>query len=806
MDPTFGQPFVPSPGEEPHAPLAQIAEHTAAAMFIKDLDGRYRFVNRAFQRMTGLPLERIVGRFDEELFPASAPDFHRTDRRAIDGRRAVEFEVQLETAEGSRTYLTHKFPLLDARGEPCALCGIATDITDRKRSEQALRAAALAVSSARGEQVFGELVRYLAEILQVDVAMIAAHVEGDSTRLRTLATILDGRILAPFEYPLEGSPCRDVVGQEFRFVGSGVHEAFRPGTLFAAKGMDSYAALPLNDPSGRPLGLIAAMDRRPMRDRSLAEAMLKIFAVRATAEIERTRAEAALRASEASYRAIFEASEDAILLHDWDSGAFVDANPKACRTYGYSVEEFRGLTVADVSAGTPPYTMEDAARWLAKAKAGDPVTFEWRRRNRDGSLHWDDVCLKAVEIAGTRRIMASTRDITARKSAEAQLRQAQKMEAIGHLAGGIAHDFNNLLASIIGYVTLAAERSAGTDPKLASYLEEASASCARARDLIRQLLTFSRGGRGSARPLALPALVRESVRLLRASFPSTIDLRTELDDAAPRVRLDPVQFDQVLMNLAINARDAMRGCGELLIAVRHRWSPSTPCASCRLDVEGEVVELCVADSGSGIAQDVHERMFEPFFTTKPVGQGSGMGLAIVHGIVHEHGGHILVDGAPGSGTVVRVLLPALDDTDARSDSHATSRSHALPQARFAGRVAVIDDEPGVARFMQELLAHFGVAAVAFHHARAALDAIATGDAFDLVVSDQTMPGMTGLEFAAAVRALPNPPPVAIYTGYGEGLATDDLERVGATALLRKPIEPAVLVDLLARVLRAAAPA
>jgi PAS domain S-box-containing protein len=379
-----------------------------------------------------------------------------------------------------------------------------------------LRAAALAVSSARGEQVFDELVRYLAEILRVDVAMIAVYVDADPSRMRTLATMLDGRMLARYEYALAGSPCRHVVGNEFRFVPSGIRDEFRPGTIFAATGMDSYAALPLNDGSGRPLGLIVAMDRRPMHDPSLAEAMLKIFAVRATAEIERMRAEAALRTSEASYRAIFEASEDAILLHDWDTGAFVDANPKACRTYGYSVEEFRGLTVTDVSAGTPPYTAEDAARWLEKAKAGEPVTFEWRRRNRDGSLHWDDVCLKAVEIAGTRRVMASTRDITARKSAEAQLRQAQKMEAIGHLAGGIAHDFNNLLASIMGYVTLAAERSAGADGTLASYLEEASASCARAKASAKAP-TSRRGSTGSSPTRSSIRIARRSVVPTRSS-------------------------------------------------------------------------------------------------------------------------------------------------------------------------------------------------------------------------------------------------------------------------------------------------
>src|SRR5215831_5282648 len=408
------------------AQLQQIADHTLAAIFVKGLDGRYLFVNREFERLKGIPPEAIVGRHDGELFPSNAGALRHNDLRVIEERRAIDFEETVETEQGRRIYLSHKFPLFDAGGHAYAVCGIATDITHRKRSEDALRAAALAVSSAEGEQVFGELARYLAEVLDVDVAVIAVYSNEERTRMRTLAARLDGKPLSNFGYELEGSPCRAVAGRAFRFVGAGVNPEFPPGTLFSAKGMDSYAALPLNDSSGRPLGLIAAMDREPMRDPALAEAMLKIFAIRAVAEIERARAETALRESEASYRAIFEASEDPIFVHDWITGAILDVSPKADQVFGYSVDALRRMRIADLSANEPPYTAAEAQQWIEKAKAGSPVRFEWRARHRDGHLMWHEVRLKRAMIAGQQRILAFIHDITASRSAEDALRASEE--------------------------------------------------------------------------------------------------------------------------------------------------------------------------------------------------------------------------------------------------------------------------------------------------------------------------------------------------------------------------------------------
>ena len=311
------------------------------------------------------------------------------------------------------------------------------------------------------------------------------------------------------------------------------------------------------------------------------------------------------------------------------------------------------------------------------------------------------------------------------------------------------------------------------------------------------MLTFSRGRRGEPRSLALAPLIRESVKLLRSSLPATVALETDLSDDAPPVLLDPVQLEQVLMNLAINARDAMRSSGEIRMAMRVVGRTTEVCTSCRKTFEGDMVELSVSDNGPGIAAAVQERMFEPFYTTKDVGQGSGMGLSTVHGIVHEHGGHVVVEKVPGAGARFRVLLPALRSEE-RGDAlpRSSTRGAVLPRASLAGRVAVIDDETSVATFMNDLLAHWGLEVTTFVDARAALDAIAGGAAFDLVITDQTMPGMTGMEFARAARALRAALPIVLYTGYDEGLTPANVARVGVAALVRKPIEPSLLLAVL----------
>jgi len=793
---------------ESEARLQQILDNATSVVFAKDCDGRYLFANREFERIVGAPAARVVGRRDDELFPpAVAARFRHNDLRVLMERRAIEFEETTQVDGRDRTFLSAKFPLLNADGLAYAVCGMATDITERKRIEDALRSAALAVSTNEGEALFRELVRYLAEILDVDGAFVATPSPSDPGQLSMRALCMNDAVRENFSYPLADSPCETVVGREFRIYPSRLTDTFPMDLLIREQRLESYAGYPLTDSHGAPLGLIFVMSRRPLERAEFIESVLKIFAVRASAELERLHAETALRASEANYREIFEASEDAIFVHDWDTGAIVDVNSAACRAYGYTHAEFLQMTPSSLGSGVPPYTDKLAYEMLERTKREGVVRFEWHRRNKDGSLHWDEVCLKSAKIGGRPRVLSVTQEITERKDAEqrrvrleAQLRQAQKMEAIGQLTGGIAHDFNNLLTSIMGYIVLATERQAGLgDGRLGGYLAEAHRSCERARDLIQQMLMFSRGQRGSPRPMAIAPAIRAALPLLESSLPLQMRIDARLDADCPAARVDPLQLEQVLLNLCINARDATDSAGTIELAAGRRRIDGGVCASCRRDVDGEFVEITVADHGPGMTREVAERIFEPFFSTKEARKGSGMGLAMVHGIVHEHGGHLILDTQPGAGTRFQLLLPALP-ADAAATQSAASGPGAAAAARpaFAGSVLVVDDETTVGEFMRELLASWGLEAACVARPQEALDAVAREPGrYDLVITDQSMPRMTGLELARALAGTRPELPVILYTGYSDDLDDADLAAAGIRTLLRKPVEPAALARALA---------
>jgi PAS domain S-box-containing protein len=452
---------------------------------------------------------------------------------------------------------------------------------------------------------------------------------------------------------------------------------------------------------------------------------------------------------------------------------------------------------------------EDRARFDTALRdhfeAGTPRSeWEYRVRQPDGQWRWllsRGRCLRHA-TGEPYRFVGSTTDITAEKRAqtdkenlEAQLRQSQKMEAIGTLAGGIAHDFNNILGAILGYGELAHQHST-EGSALRRYLDNVLHAAGRAKSLVDRILVFSRSGLGERVPVHVQAITEETLELFAASLPAGIRLEQNLmaDNAA--VIGDATQLHQVVMNLCTNALHAMEHGGVLGVVLR-RIDLSEPRTLSRGTLApGPHLQLTVSDTGNGIAPHVFERMFDPFFTTKGVGEGTGLGLSVVHGIVTDLGGAIEVSTKAGCGTTFEIWLPIRGETDDSSDEQARE----LPRGHGAV-VMIVDDEPALVALAEEMLAEFGYEPVGFNSSVSALRTFRDDPKrFDLILTDEAMPDLVGTEFARQVRQLSPAIPIVLMSGYGGSQLVQRAAAVGINEVLRKPLQRRDLAESLARVL------
>jgi PAS domain S-box-containing protein len=400
-------------------------------------------------------------------------------------------------------------------------------------------------------------------------------------------------------------------------------------------------------------------------------------------------------------------------------------------------------------------------------------------------------------IAVGQDITEQRRAIQERENLQIQLQQAQKMEAIGQLTGGIAHDFNNILASIIGYTELALERYVDENAgKLRSYLKEVHLAGMRAKDLIAQMLAFSRSKHGEYITLNITPLINETIKLLRPTIPASIDLQFNKNLDIHNVHADPVQLQQILMNLCINARDAIKTHGKITVSVKEDHVQNRICDSCHQMFSGHYLTLSVADTGHGIPQDLMGRIFEPFLTTKDVGAGTGMGLSMVHGIVHNHNGHILVKSKENVGTEFRILIPLTGAVDETVDEEA-----AYNQNRSA-HILVVDDEESVSRFIQALLDTQGHRVTIKSNSTQALEYFQQhADQIDMIFTDQTMPGVSGLELAEQVLEIRPEMPIILATGYSHQVNEQMAKEAGIKAFLKKPFDTQLLIDTVTELLK-----
>jgi PAS domain S-box-containing protein len=493
-------------------------------------------------------------------------------------------------------------------------------------------------------------------------------------------------------------------------------------------------------------------------------------------------------------RTAVEQAFDAVLITDPD-GRIEYVNPAFETISGHPMTEVVGQTPRFLQSGEHPGEFyRDLRETMA---AGRPWRGRIINRRKDGGLFHVETTISPARDPDGRlaHFVSIQRDITHEVALERELRQSQKMEAIGALAGGIAHDFNNILFPILGYTEMTLDELSDNDPARENLLEIHRA-VNRARDLIGQILTFSRMDARERRPIRLTPIIKESLKLLRASIPTTIAIETHIPAETPPVMADPTRIQQVLINLCTNAYHAMRDRGgRLTIRLEERRAERDDGAPAGLP-PGKRVRLSVSDTGVGMAPDVVEKIFDPYFTTRQPGDGTGMGLAMVHGIVKDLDGEITVHSQPGAGTTFRVWLPAVDSAPSPEDD---------PPAPFvdggAEHILLVDDEAAISEMIRLVLTRLGYTVSAFTHPDEALAAFHEAPTLvDLLITDMTMPGRTGLDLARRVRRRRPDLPVIICTGYADAISTESAAADGVDELLVKPVGKDELAAAVRRVL------
>lgn len=502
-------------------------------------------------------------------------------------------------------------------------------------------------------------------------------------------------------------------------------------------------------------------------------------------------------AIEQRLQATVESSPSGLLMTD-GTGVIMLVNREIERLSGYSRNELIGQSVdLLVPLRSRPQHPKFRASFQnhpeSRAMGGGRELFAQRK---DGTEVPVEIGLNPLHTDQGLYVIASVVDISARLAAqgerrrlEERLRESQKLEALGTLAGGVAHDFNNILAAIMGFAELARESSADR-PQVMADLEELLRNAGRGKELIQRILRFSRRQDEERVPLDLTHTVNETVRLLRATLPATIDIQVQIHGKPPRVLANATSVQQVLLNLANNSAHAMPTGGRIRIELETRYLRDRAVRMHPGLHEGNYIVLAVKDNGAGMSNEVRARVFEPFFTTKPAGEGSGLGLSLVHGIVHDHGGAMDLNSVQGRGTAVTCLFPA---ADVLADETVVVEAVAESGGAAGRRVLLVDDEPSLAVAGERRLKGMGYRATGVTSPERALELISrAGAGYDLLITDLTMPGMTGIELARRVRVLDPRLPIILLSGYPPETPDDQLASLGIVCTLMKPVTAAEL--------------
>ncbi len=786
-----------------------VVENIREVLYRLDAEGRITYFNPAWSRLTGFPLEEAIGRPFIEFVHPDDRERHLGDfkRAMAEGRPSWRTLVRGLTRDAGIIWVDARSTLeFGPDGVPVGVSGTLLDITEQRMAEEEneIRARRQEALAALGQQaleredaraLFDTAVRTVRDNLNVSFSKILRLLpEEESLVVMAGVGWHEGLVGSATVTALETSQAGYTLarGKPVVVEDLAAETRFRGAAILHDHRVVSGVTVPITL-RGKPYGILGAHHDRP---RSFSESdvyFLRTLAHLLSIALERAEAEEEVRRSEHRYRSLAEQASDGILLIG-TGGRVEAANQRLLEMLGRPRKELIGAPAVDL---LPAEELSNSPLLLDDLRAGRTVLSERRVLRRDGSTVPTETSARMLPDG---RIQAVVRDITERREAEAafreqedQLRQARKMEALGRLAGGIAHDFNNILTAVIGFADIGLLHVRAGEP-LDDYLREIKRAGERAAALTLQLLTFSRKQVLTPRVLDLNESIESMRGMLDRLIPETITIESHLAPAPLRVRADKAQLEQVILNLVLNARDSMPEGGVITLdTARDRCPPEESGAGGGEDARHGRVVFTVTDTGSGMTDEVREHAFEPFFTTKEVGQGTGLGLSTVYGIVQQGGGLISLESAPAMGTTVTVCLPLVEEP---VEKEAVAPLPGGETARpVSETVLLVEDEATVRRLAREILASRGYRVLEAEHGRAALKlAAAYAGTLDILVTDVVMPSMDGPSLATALAERYPRMRVLFISGY----SADDLrgEDGSTVEYLQKPFRPE---DLLARV-------
>src|SRR5215469_7459309 len=751
------------------AHLASLLDSTKEIIAVLAEDGTLHFANATFQISLGYRSEELIGRSLHALVHAADVVHVRAHLKHVVGQNGapVTSRCRLRSRDGSWRWfeMTYRSRLSEPGLEGILLHGL--DVTELHRLEAERQVISEIVhalnQTAKLDQLLKRIHEALKRVLSAENCFVALHdAQRDMFEFPFFADEYDdapppqkvGRSCTA--YVFRTGKAELIPQSEFdRLVALGEVE-------LVGSPSPAWLGVPLKTPTAT-IGVLVVQHYQnenayDQRDLEFLDSVGGHIAL----AIERRRAEEELRKSESVLSLLFEHNPIPTWLYDVECLRFLRVNQAAVRQYGYSQEEFADMTILEIRSAAE---REKVAAYLQEMSAETEEHGFWLHQGKDGKTFEVELISHGMMHAGRRVRLVVAQDISERRHLELQLRQAQKMEAVGRLAGGVAHDFNNLLMVIKGHTELLLNALNPSDV-MARKIEQIDRSADRATTLTRQLLAFSRLQVLQPQVINLNSVVEEMGKLLPRLIGEDIELILRRDENLGSIRADASQMEQVIMNLAVNARDAMPNGGKLILETRKCELEQSYTASHPFVKPGSYILLDVTDTGTGMDEETQAHIFEPFFTTKEKGKGTGLGLATVYGIVKQSGGFIWVYSEPGHGTTFKIYLPQIAEEVSLGAQDRVQSTLNLPKGSEV--VLLVEDEPGVRELAREYLQMSNYTVLVAEDGHSALELAAThAGPIHLLMTDVVMPGMGGRELADRMRRLRPEIKILYMSGYTE---------------------------------------